>query len=76
MKEIVAAALPITRREVTKDDAIKFFTGLGHEEKAKLLSYRSGDRVKLYTCGAVTDYFFGYMAPNTRFFEIFSAPAL
>jgi len=65
MRQVVQADLPIIRREVTKSDAIRYFASQGREEKAQLLDYRPGDKVKLYSCGAVTDYFFGYMAPST-----------
>ncbi|MDD2496940.1 MAG: nucleoside kinase [Desulfitobacteriaceae bacterium] len=73
MQSLVALNLPITRREVSRDDAQKYFLSCHRPGKAQLISYKPGDTVYLYTCGPVTDYFFGPMAPNTgclKYFEL------
>lgn len=73
MEKIVRSDIPISRREVSKDDAIKYFTGLGRLEKAQLLTYHPENTVYLYNCGPVTDWFFGHMAPSTgclKFFQL------
>ncbi|MEL7564018.1 MAG: nucleoside kinase [Dehalobacterium sp.] len=78
MRSMIDRDLSITRRDVSKDDAIKYFQSQGRLEKARLLKYKSNDTVSLYSCGSVTDYFFGPLVPNTgrlQFFELrFFAP--
>ncbi|MGI6065302.1 MAG: nucleoside kinase [Bacillota bacterium] len=73
MQSLVALNLPFTRREVSRDDAQKYFASCNKPGKAQLISYKPSDTVYLYTCGSVTDYFFGPMAPNTgclKYFEL------
>lgn len=73
MHRMIREDLPITRRDVSKDDAIKYFQSQNRTEKARLLKYKPSDTVSLYTCGPLTDYFFGPMVPSTgslKFFEL------
>jgi len=73
MRSIIDRDLPITRRDVAKDDAIKYFQSQGRKEKADLLQYKQGETVSLYSCASITDYFFGSMVPSTgclKYFEL------
>lgn len=73
MRAMVDKNLPITRRNVSKDDAVKYFEGQGRQDKARILKYKSNDTVSLYSCDTITDYFFGPMLPSTgslQFFEL------
>ncbi len=71
MKYLITGNQPLSRREVSKDDAIKFFQSQGRPEKARLLHYKQNDTVSLYSCGPVTDYFFGPMVPSTGYLKLF-----
>lgn len=65
MREIINSDLPITKQDVAKDDAIKFFQSQGKIDKARLLKYKPGETISLYSCASFTDYFFGPMVPST-----------
>ena len=41
-------------------------------DKARLLSYRISSRVNLYTLDDFTDYFYGYMVPDTSYLTCFA----
>ena len=51
MAEIVAARLPFVREEMSRDEAIRFFSGLGERYKVELLQDMDVDRVSLYGHG-------------------------
>ncbi|ATW28697.1 hypothetical protein DCMF_17265 [Candidatus Formimonas warabiya] len=71
IQAVIDHDLPITRREVSKDDAIKYFQSQERPEKASLLKYKPGDTVSLYSCEPITDDFFGPMVPSTGCLGLF-----
>lgn len=72
MRALVQAALPIEKRSANTDDAADFFRANGMEDKARLLNYRISSRVNLYTLDGFTDYFYGYMVPDTGYLRYFA----
>ena len=78
MHEISAAGEPFVRKLISRDDAIALYEKDGQEEKARLLHFREDKVFKVYSCGTVTDYFYGHMPPSTdyirRFKLVYSAP--
>ena len=72
MREIVAENLPFVRRRWSKEQAISYFTKLGWEDKAALLSYRPHDYFHVYECGDMAEYFYGAMLPGTGDVPVFS----
>lgn len=77
VESIVAEDIKLNRRRVTTAEAIEYFRKSGEEDKARLLSYRSKERVDLYENGDFADYYYGEMAPSTRFlrsWDILPAP--
>lgn len=72
MRELAAQALPIEKRSVNIDDAVAMFRACGLEDKARLLSYRINSHVNVYTLDGFTDYFYGYMVPNTGYLKWFA----
>ncbi len=64
MHRLIALDLPVIRREVSKDDAIAFFKEQGKVEKAAVLSHRVSNKIKLYTCNGLTEYFYGRMVTH------------
>lgn len=72
MRELAARALPIEKRSVNIDDAVAMFRACGLEDKARLLSYRINSHVNVYTLDGFTDYFYGYMVPDTGYLKWFA----
>ncbi len=67
MKELVAADLPIVRREISRDDAIAMFEALGETYKVEIISaIPAGDPITLYTLGSFTDLCRGPHVEHTR----------
>ena len=55
MQELVKAKTPITRREVTKAEALDFFTQKGDEYKLELISALEDGTISFYESGKFTD---------------------
>ncbi len=71
MREMTAQALTIQKRSVSTDDAVEMFQRTRMLDKARLLSYRINSHVNIYTLGGFTDYFYGYMVPDTSYLKCF-----
>ena len=72
MRELVSLALPITRSALLTEDAIDFFRNHHMADKAELMKYRLTSEVHLYTLDGYTDYFYGYMVPDTSYLTVFA----
>jgi len=72
MHEMVADNLPIERRKVTLDEAIRIFKEAGDEEKLALLKQRQKPDLIIYQLWETRDYFHGYMAPSTGYLKYFA----
>ena len=71
MREIVEQELPIQKKSVNTDDAVELFRQTKLYDKARLLSFRINSHVNIYTLDGFSDYFYGYMVPNTRYLKCF-----
>lgn len=65
--KIVKEAIPLKRRKITTEEAIKFYTARGMDDKARLLSYRNAPYFNIYENGDFSDYYYGEMLPSTAF---------
>jgi len=65
MRDFIMKDLPFTRARWTREEAINYFYAQGDTDKANLLSYRPYDFFNIYTCGTVSEYFYGAMLPST-----------
>ncbi len=72
MHEVVANDLPIERKRVTIDEAIRIFEEAGDEEKLALLKQRQKPDLIIYELWGTQDYFHGYMAPRTGYLKYFA----
>ena len=72
MREMAAQALPIQKRSIGTDDAVELFQQTRMPDKARLLSYRINSHVNIYTLDGFTDYFYGYMVPDTSYLKCFA----
>ena len=66
MEKIVAEQLPVTRSVKSRDEAVKFFRGMGENYKAEIIeSIPSDELLSLYSQGEFTDLCRGPHVPNT-----------
>ena len=72
MWELVRAKLPIVKRPMSTDDAIDLFHQENMEDKARLFQFRVDSHVNVYQLAGFTDYFYGYMLPDTGYLKIFA----
>ena len=72
MRELADQALPLEKRSVPTDDAVELFGKTGMRDKARLLSFRINSRVNIYTLDGFSDYFYGYMVPDTGYLKWFA----
>ncbi len=71
MMKIVEEKRPITKRSIHAEEAVKLFAELGMTDKEKLFRYRRSSQVNIYSIGNYTDYFYGYMVPDTGYLKCF-----
>ena len=71
MNEIIAQAIPIKRREVPTEDAVRLFEGLGCHSKAVLLRTTGKLYTTYYEIDGYADYFYGTMLTNTAQLTLF-----
>ncbi|MHB8624246.1 MAG: threonine--tRNA ligase [Sulfuricaulis sp.] len=66
MRQIVKRNLPVTRTVMPRDDAVKFFRGIGEEYKARIIEdIPVGDPISLYRQGEFIDLCRGPHVPST-----------
>ena len=65
MRDIVRRDLPIVRSRWTCEQAVEHFKREGQEDTVRLLGYRKFNYFDMYTCGDVSEYFYGAMARTT-----------
>ncbi|GAB1263347.1 threonine--tRNA ligase [Aurantivibrio infirmus] len=66
MGELAKADFPVTRRELSRDDAVKYFRGLGEEYKAEIIeSIPANEALSLYKQGDFEDLCRGPHVPST-----------
>ena len=72
MKDIVSRDQPFVKSRWSREQAIEHFRREGDEDKARLLEYRPYDFFDIYTCGEVSEYFYGAMLPSTGPLSVFA----
>ena len=77
MQELAKANFPVTRRELPRDEAIKYFKSIGEEYKAKIIADIPADEVlSLYKQGDFEDLCRGPHVPSTGFLKAFKLTKL
>ena len=66
MKELAATNHPFTRQDVSKKEAMEFFTKKGDEYKTELISELEDGTISLYRSGSFTDLCRGPHLPSTE----------
>jgi len=67
MKKICELDEPFVRQLISREEAIAFYRAEGNTDKARLLKHREDAVFKVYSCGGVSEYFFGHMPPSTGY---------
>lgn len=70
MQELVAQDLPLIRRRVPLEEAVKRYRHDGQQDKARLLSWRPWDFFDEYFHEDFSDYYYGEMAPSTAYLTV------
>ena len=71
MKSISEQAVPIRKESINTDDAVELFRKTQMYDKAQLLSFRINSHVNIYFLDEFSDYFYGYMVPDTGYLKCF-----
>ncbi len=71
MESIAEQAIPIQKKSLNTDDAVELFHREQMNDKSRLLSFRINSHVNLYSLDGFTDYFYGYMVPDTGYLICF-----
>lgn len=71
MQEIINAKMPISRYEITTEEAIRMFKEKGDEEKVKLLETTGTLYTVYYQIDDYVDYYYGSMLTNTSELYLF-----
>ena len=71
MREIVTGDLPFERKEVRTEEAIQLFEKEGLFSKRDLVRNRRQLYASVYYLGDCINYFYGFLAPSTRYINVF-----
>lgn len=74
MFEYVSLNLPVMKKVINTDDAIKLFAKYGMYDKERLFRYRRPSKVNIYNLDNFEDYFYGFMVQNIgviKYFELY-----
>ena len=63
--------IPIMKKSVPTDEAIRMFREVGMISKERLFHYRMTSRVNIYSLGNFFDYYYGYMVMDTGYITDF-----
>lgn len=70
MNNIIKQDLDITRKQISIDEAKKYYQDLGYMDKVNTLEYRK-EKVNIYQCNGYKNYMYGYMVPSTGYLQDF-----
>lgn len=72
MKELSAQKLPFVKKIIPVEEAKNIFMSSGRADRYHAIEHRGKSYVTLYSCDGLDDYFYGYMAPNTGYINVYS----
>ncbi|MCQ2821622.1 MAG: hypothetical protein MJ252_30555, partial [archaeon] len=67
MEKIVKDNLPINKKNVTVQEAIKIFKEQGMMDKVNILQYRKENNIDIYECDGYYDYLYSSIVPSTGY---------
>jgi uridine kinase len=74
MEELASLHIPVMKRAIHTDDAVRLFNKYGMTDKERLFRYRRPSKVNIYSLGNFEDYFYGFMVQNIgviKYFELY-----
>ena len=71
MESYIRGDLPIKKRNISTDEAVRRFASYGMEDKSKLFGFRRVSRVNIYAIGDFEDYFYGPMLESCAYIRTF-----
>ena len=66
MKEIINKDMPISKLNIDRIEAMKYFKDINEESKSGILNYSTDNYITLYRLGNVYDYFYSLMPTSTK----------
>ena len=70
IQRIVEQDIPLIRKRISKEDALKLFEVQGRADQTRLLQWRDAPYFDLYSYGDFADYFYGELAPSTGYLQV------
>ena len=70
IQRIVEQDIPLIRKRISKEDALKLFEVQGRADQTRLLQWRDATHFDLYFYGDFADYFYGELAPSTGYLQV------
>jgi uridine kinase len=71
MHRVVEEDLPIKRRAVSYNDAMRYFKDNNQPDTELLLKFRNDSKIPVYECGNFMDLSYGPLVPSTGFLKVF-----
>lgn len=75
MEALRDSAIPFKKRSLGTDEAVSLFERTHMTDKAKLFRYRVSSRTNVYSLDGFTDYYYGYMVPDSSYLKLFDLKA-
>ncbi len=72
MGRIIKNRIPFEKKTVPMEKARKYFKQAGRMDRYHAIEHRLKPHVTLYECDGFSDYFYGYMAPDTGYVDKFN----
>ena len=70
VQELVDQDAPLIRKRTTTEEAIQYYRLRGHEDKARLLAWRTEPYFDQYVYADFCDYFYGELAPSMGYLSV------
>jgi len=67
---LVQADIPLIRRRMKTEEAIRYFSNRGQTDKARLLRWRESETFDVYSYEDFSDYYYGELAPSTGYLQV------
>lgn len=68
INKIISEDHDITRKQISIEEASKYYEALGYLDKVETLKYRH-EAVNIYKCDGYKNYMYGYMVPSTGYLK-------
>ena len=70
VQEIVQQDIPLIRKRITKEDAIRSFALQERVDQTRLLQWREAPHFDIYSHCGFSDYYYGELAPSTGYLQV------